>query len=91
MSILPTLHSLIRGVEPELIALRRHLHAHPELSHREQETTQLLSGRIRQLGLSVHARPEGTGFYADLTPAGFDPAIHRTVAIRTDLDALPIH
>lgn len=72
------------------VSLRRALHAAPELSHREFETTARLAAMLQELGLSVHARPEGTGFYADLTPDGFDPARQPTVAIRTDLDALPI-
>lgn len=72
------------------VDLRRDLHANPELSHREYKTTARLVATLQALGLSIHAREEGTGFYADLTPDGFDPAVHPTVAIRTDLDALPI-
>ncbi|MFW5967358.1 MAG: M20 metallopeptidase family protein, partial [Persicimonas sp.] len=74
----------------ELIALRRELHAHPELSHQEYETTTRLVERLEECGFEVHVREEGTGFYADLTPADFDPESDPTVAIRSDLDALPI-
>jgi amidohydrolase len=88
---------LIRRVEAHLVQhgqalveLRRHLHRNPELSHQEFETTRYLVGRLREMGLSPEIREEGTGFYADLTPDGFDPKRHRTVGIRCDLDALPI-
>lgn len=73
-----------------LIGLRRELHRHPELSREEFETTRRLAERLDGLGLDVHVRPEGIGLYADLTPAGFDPEAHRTVAVRADIDALPI-
>ena len=74
----------------ELVELRRYLHAHPELSRHEFETSALLKGRLEDLGFSVRVRDEGTGLVADLTPAGFDPERHPTVAIRADIDALPI-
>lgn len=73
-----------------LIALRRQLHAHPELSHEEFGTTQTMTARLRDAGFDVQVRPEGTGFFADLASEGFDPAKHPTVAIRCDLDALAI-
>jgi amidohydrolase len=74
----------------DLVALRRHFHTFPELSNQEFETTKTLTERLTELGFEVHARPEGTGLYADLTPDGFDPELHPTVAIRSDIDALPI-
>lgn len=96
-SYMSAFHTLIAQVEDalnhrasELIELRRHLHAHPELSHAEFETTALLVERLEAQGFEVHVRDEGTGFYADLTPDDFDPQIHKTVAIRCDLDALAI-
>lgn len=74
----------------ELVELRRYLHAHPELSRYEFETTALLERRLTDLGYEVRVREEGTGLLADLTPTGFDPERHPTVAIRADIDALPI-
>lgn len=74
----------------DLIELRRHFHAHPELSHQEFETTQEVADHLVALGYEVHVRPEGSGLYADLTPPNFDPATQPTVAIRSDIDALPI-
>ncbi len=94
MSVTPDAH--VRAIEPlvsaksdELIALRRHLHAHPELSHHEVETTRLLAQRLTALGFEVRVRPEGVGLLADLrAPNALDDAPR--VAIRADLDALPI-
>lgn len=77
-------------VEPELVALRRYLHLHPELSNVEFKTTAYLVDRLATMGFAVTARPEGTGFFADLAPPDFDPMTHKTVAIRCDLDALPL-
>lgn len=74
----------------DIVALRRHLHQFPELSNFEFKTTSLLTDRLKEMGFHVHVRPEGTGFYADLVPPGFDPARQSTVAVRCDLDALPI-
>lgn len=90
-SLLARAHQHIDEQEPSLIALRRHLHTHPELSHQEQQTTALLADKLRALGYQVFAREEGTGLYAELAPPGFDPTQARTIAIRADLDALPIH
>ena len=67
----------------ELIALRRDLHAHPELSWRELRTTALVAERVRQAGWRVRELPR-TGLVADI---GEDGPI---VALRADLDALPV-
>ena len=74
----------------DLVSLRRHLHQNPELSGVEFETTQLLVQKLTNAGFEVKIRPEGTGFYADLAPPNFDPAVHKTIAMRCDLDALAI-
>lgn len=84
------LDQAITSAMPELIELRRHLHQHPELSREEFATTQLLEKRLRVLGFHTHVRAERTGLIADIAPPDFDPAEHPTVAIRADLDALPI-
>lgn len=81
---------IIAKHEADLIAFRRHMHTHPELSCQEFETTENLKKRLERLGLDVFVRPEGNGLYADLVPDGFDPEVHKTVAIRSDIDALPI-
>lgn len=80
----------IAALTPDLSSLRREIHSQPELSNHEFETTKRLQARLHALGFTTTTRVEGTGFFADLTPPNFDPATHRTVAIRCDLDALPI-
>lgn len=67
-----------------LVAVRRDLHAHPELSRAEHRTTELVADALRHVGLSPRQLPGGTGLLCDIGPAT------PTVALRADLDALPI-
>ena len=69
---------------PELVATRRHLHAHPELGHAEHATTALLVARLRAAGLAPQVLAGGTGLVCDVGSG--DPV----VALRADLDALPL-
>lgn len=68
------------------IALRRHLHEHPEVSHEEAETAALVARRLRALQIEPRERVSGHGLVADLR-LGDGP---RVVAMRADMDALPI-
>jgi amidohydrolase len=74
---------VLTAAEPELVALRRDLHAHPELSWRELRTTALVSARVQQAGWRVTALPR-TGLIAEIGDSG------PIVALRADLDALPV-
>jgi amidohydrolase len=67
-----------------LVEVRRDLHAHPELSREERRTTDLLADALAHVGLSPRILPTGTGLICDVGP---EPP---TVALRADLDALPI-
>jgi len=78
------LDSWINRNEADLIALRRHLHAHPEPGRAEYQTTALLMERLSAAGLSPKPLPGGTGLWCDI---GEGP---RTVALRADIDALPL-
>lgn len=70
----------------QLVAWRRHLHAHPELSNREEQTAAFVAAELRRLGYEPAEHVGGTcGVVAEL-PAGRGPAI----ALRADMDALPI-
>ena len=71
----------------ELIAIRRHLHAHPERSFHETETSAYLERVLRDHGIDVLANPMETGVVAQITGAHAGP----TVALRADIDGLPIH
>ncbi|MBI5267089.1 MAG: amidohydrolase [candidate division Zixibacteria bacterium] len=74
-------------IHPEQVRWRRHLHAHPELSTQEFETTAFLTKQLRTLGARVvPLRKMKTGVIAELT--GHCPG--PVVAIRSDIDALPI-
>jgi len=68
----------------ELIEIRRDVHAHPELSWHEERTTALIAKRLDEAGLAVNLFPRN-GLYADVG-TGNGPI----VALRADLDALPV-
>ncbi len=73
----------------ELITFRRELHAHPELSGEEHETTARVAERLRVAGLAPRVLPCGTGLLCDLPAAtGSGASVGPTVALRADLDAL---
>jgi amidohydrolase len=69
---------------PDLVAVRRHIHAHPELSGAEFETTALVARELARAGLAPRLLPKGNGLICEIG-AG-DPV----VALRADLDALPL-
>lgn len=73
-------------IAPEVVGVRRDLHAHPELSNREERTGHLVSERLRDLGLEVRYPVARTGVVGVLR--GGQPG--GTVALRADMDALPI-
>jgi amidohydrolase len=77
---------LAAAVEPELLAWRRHLHAHPELSNRETETAKYVAERLRSFGLEPHTGIAKTGVVALLNGGRPGPV----VALRADMDALPV-
>ena len=70
---------------PELLELRRHLHAHPELSGEEHQTAALVAGDLRGLGWRVQEAVGRTGVLAELGPDDGP-----TVGLRVDMDALPV-
>jgi amidohydrolase len=73
----------------QLIAIRRDIHAHPEIGHEEHRTTGLIVDLLEQSGLVAKVLPVGTGAYCDVLPSGFDYA-EGLVGLRADIDALPI-
>src|SRR5215469_14272697 len=75
---------------PELIAFRRDLHAHPEPGRAEHRTTRVVAERLAAAGLDPVVLPGGTGLLADIAAAeNFYPE-RTVVALRADLDALPM-
>ncbi len=69
-----------------LVAVRRHLHAHPELAYAEFETTSFVEKELRDAGLSPKRLPTGTGLVVDIGAGGDGPV----VVLRGDIDALPL-
>jgi amidohydrolase len=75
-----------RAEEPKVIAWRRHLHEHPELSNREVETGKYIAEHLRSLGIEVQTGIAHTGVVGVLK--GGKPG--KVVALRSDMDALPV-
>ena len=73
-------------LEPKLIEIRRDFHREPELRFEEHHTAETLEELLRPLTLSVRPRVAGTGLLADLQGEQPGP----TIALRADMDALPI-
>ena len=71
---------------PGLVALRRAIHAHPELGYAEHRTAALIADTLRAAGIEVHEGIGGTGVVGVIR-AGAGP---RTLGLRADMDALPI-
>ncbi len=69
-----------------MVALRRDIHAHPELGFNEHRTAARIAAELRAAGLEVHKAIGGTGVVAVLR-AGAGP---KTLGLRADMDALPI-
>jgi len=70
-----------------LIEIRRHFHSHPELSGQEYKTAAYVAGVLSSYGLHVQELMGKTGVIATLAGTGDDS---RLLAIRTDMDGLPI-
>lgn len=78
--------SRIQAVLPKVIAWRRDIHQHPELSNRELRTSTIVADHLRSLGMDVRTGVAKTGVVGVLR--GGKPG--RGVALRADMDALPV-
>ncbi|MBD2580074.1 M20 family metallopeptidase [Oscillatoria sp. FACHB-1406] len=85
--MLSTIKTLAQTLAPRLIEIRRHLHAHPELSGQEYQTAAYVAGVLSSCGLRVEEAVGKTGVVGELQGRGED---NRILGIRTDMDALPI-
>jgi amidohydrolase len=74
------------GLVDRMVVLRRDIHIHPELAWQEVRTSALVAHELALAGLAPTALPAGTGLVCDIVGDGLGP----TVALRADLDALPI-
>ncbi len=76
----------VRQYHDELTAIRRDIHAHPELGLEEERTSALVADKLKEWGLEVHRGVGKTGVVGTLR-VGNNP---RSVGLRADMDALPI-
>ena len=76
-----------KSVLDDVVDLRRYFHKHPEISFGEHDTSRYLTERLRELGLDIKTCPTETGAVALLDTGR--PG--KTVMLRADIDALPIH
>lgn len=79
--------SLVANNVDMFIGFRHHIHAHPELSFQEKNTSAFIASRLREWGISFQSGLAGTGIVALIE--GKNPS-SRVIALRADMDALPI-
>lgn len=85
--MLNRIQDLAEKLAPRLIEIRRHIHTHPELSAQEHKTAAFVAGVLSSSGVRVTEAVGKTGVVAEVQGNGIDT---RLLAIRTDMDALPI-
>ena len=88
MSLQHKIKSLASEYAADIVANRRHLHQNPELSFHEFKTAAFVASQLKELGLSPQEGVANTGVVAIIE--GKNPE-SRVVALRADMDALPIH
>ncbi|KAB0242169.1 amidohydrolase [Microcystis aeruginosa EAWAG127a] len=85
--MLSEIKNIAESLAPRLVEIRRHIHANPELSGQEYQTAAYIAGVLSSCGLSVQEAVGKTGVKGELPGKGSD---RRILAIRADMDALPI-
>ncbi|MER6567067.1 amidohydrolase [Streptomyces sp. NPDC001093] len=81
---------LSEALHAELVAFRRDLHMHPELGNQEFRTTAAIKERLELAGLRPRVLAKGTGLVCDIGVAEGDRPAVPLLALRADIDALPI-
>jgi amidohydrolase len=87
-SFIQRLESSVSQLGPEVLQVRRHLHASPELSGNEYRTTALVAEHLVAAGIGFKFGPDGRGIITEIS--GSSARNVPVVAFRADLDALPI-
>ena len=82
---MPLIDEIIQHKD-EMIAWRHQLHAIPEIAFEEEKTAQFVEQKLREFGVKVYPRMAGTGVIGSLTAGNSE----KSIALRADLDALPI-
>jgi amidohydrolase len=88
MSLLNRIKSLSESYYTDTVTFRRHLHANPELSYQEFNTATYVEEQLARFGITNVRRIASTGIVAEI--AGNNPEC-KSVALRADMDALPIN
>ena len=78
----------IRRFHPELTAIRRDLHAHPELSFTEERTSKVVAEYLRKLGIETHVGLAKTGVVGVIPGRSKNG---KAIGLRADMDCLPMH
>jgi amidohydrolase len=84
--MLSRIKDIAQELAPRLIEIRRHFHSHPELSGQEHQTAAYVAGVLSSCGIAVQEAVGKTGVIGELVGLTDE----RLVAVRTDMDALPI-
>jgi amidohydrolase len=87
MSLLKSIQQKSKSYAEDVVKFRRHLHEHPELSYKEFETAKFVAEKLRSFGLTPQEGIAGTGLVVLIE--GKNPQ-KKTIALRADMDALPI-
>lgn len=87
MSLVQTIKEKINAYQPQLLQTRHHLHAHPELSFEEYQTAEFIKLQLQNMGITEISTMAKTGTIALIK--GKNPN-KKTIALRADIDALPI-
>lgn len=80
------IHKLAQAITPEVVGFRRHLHQHPELSFEEYKTSAFVQDKLKALDIPFQTGIAGTGVVGLIEGKKPGPV----VALRADMDALPI-
>jgi amidohydrolase len=88
--MLNAIKTLAQQYAPDVVAIRQHLHAHPELSFHEYETAQFVANELKSIGLLPQEGIAGTGVVAIIEGRKVGDSATKTVGLRADMDALPI-
>ena len=81
-----TLDEILPELTPRIAAIRRDIHAHPELAFGEWRTAEIVAQHLEKLGLMVQRGLAGTGVVGTLQVG----SSRRAIGLRADMDALPL-
>ena len=102
MDLQEKIKELSENFLPEIIQVRRHLHANPELSFEEYNTSKFIASKLKEFGIPFKDGIVKTGIVATITGTKFPSSVLgegmsrlgetgvRSIALRADMDALPI-